>query len=310
MRARHFLAERCTYTFFRYPWITTILCATCIGFHYVDDIGFEMSYARDHCAPVAAPKSENCEAFHYWYTPATHYIAHVSDGHLWQNIFILAIAGTILELTESSARMLLTVFVSGPIAAAGHGLFYPNRVRGVSGVVYAVIVYQIALVCKNFREMQFRTDGSIYIMYRAALSAAPTRLLIGALLLLAEIVVSATSSNVSHAAHVAGGIAGFFCGLAFGSNVVIDPLEFIIPFVGVIGLFGLILGILSQQIYAALGMVCGSALGFSYLQRNCTLGHKMENRILHVYPKFLHHSRLKNSFLCLHPVNPHILKSL
>lgn len=204
---------------------------------------------------VSQDKRE-CDEEAYWYTPATHSIAHTTDNHLWQNMVTAAIAGTILELTESSARVLLTVLVSGPASAGGHGIVYPNNpVRGVSGVVFAFIIYQLALAAKNFREMRIRQNGSFLIVYRSTLSATSTRLVFAALLLASEIVLSATTTNVSHAGHAAGAAAGFFCGLAFGSNVVIDPLEIVIPFVGVLGLFGMILGILaSEQFYAAVWM--------------------------------------------------------
>lgn len=268
----HFLQERCTYTVFRFPWVTSTLCAVCIAVYYTDE-SFQISYARNHCELIERergllnPEDPNhiankgavdgpaCDNHKYWYTAATHSIAHNSGEHLWQNIVILAIAGTILELTESSARTLLTVLISGPASAAGHGILHDNPVRGVSGVVYAVIAYQIALVAKNFREMRFRDDGTFLVIYRSALSAASSRLIIGAMLLISEIVVSVNSTNVSHSGHAAGAIAGVFCGLAFGSNVIVEPLEIIIPFVGVIGLFGMILGVLaSGQFYAALWM--------------------------------------------------------
>lgn len=269
----HFLQQRCTYTIFRFPWITCTLCAVCIAVYYTRET-FQMSYARDHCELIArgwslrVPNDPNniqnkyrtdapddCDNHKYWYTAATHSIAHNTERHLWQNILILVIAGTILELTESSARALLTVLIAGPTSAAGHGIVHDNPVRGVSGIVYGIIVYQIALVAKNFREMQFRDDGSFLVIYRSALSAASSRLVIGALLLISEIAVSVNSTNISHSGHAAGALAGALCGLAFGSNVIIEPLEIIIPFVGVLGLFGMILGVLaSGQFYAALWM--------------------------------------------------------
>lgn len=272
MQRPHFLKERCTYTFFRYPWVTTLLCAISISIHYIDTNHIRLSYSRDPCALLEmGPDAQTvmaadgalisdedydipaCLNSEYWYTPISYSLAHVSDYHLWQNIIVLALSGIILELTESSGRALLVFFISAPLAAGGHGLVFPNKLRGISGVVYAFILYQFGLLIKNFREMRFRPESRLPIAYRAALSAAPTRLVMAALLLLSEVIISISSKNVSHAGHITGSIVGLLCGVAFGSNVFLDPYEIVLPFLGLIGLFAVIVAILSsEQIFVVL----------------------------------------------------------
>lgn len=272
MQRPHFLQERCTYTITRYPWITTLLCATSIAIHYIDTQHIRLSYSRDSCALLQlgsdaqtvmaadgalieeeGDDESKCLNSEYWYTPISYSLAHVSDYHLWQNMIVLALSGILLELTESSGRALLVFFISAPLAAGGHGLVFPNKLRGISGVVYAFILYQFGLLIKNFREMRFRPELPLLTAYRAALSAAPTRLIIAALLLLSEVIISISSKNVSHAGHVTGSIVGLLCGVAFGSNVLLDPYEIILPFLGLIGLFAVTFGILvSEQIFVVL----------------------------------------------------------
>lgn len=242
------------------------LVTVSVSLHYGDSDWITLAYARDTCAistgtatyvataGQAATEAPACDPADYWHTPISYSVGHVSAYHLWQNMVILFLAGLVLELTESAARMFLTVMISAPLSAGGHGLVFPNRLLGMSGVVYAVILYQFGLLIKNFREMRFRPRASRpFIAYRAALSAAPTRLVIAALLLLSEIILSADSVNVSHAGHVTGALAGIACGLAFGSNVLIDPLEIVLPFLGVLALFGIIFAILaSGQVFVVL----------------------------------------------------------
>ena len=119
--------------------------------------------------------------------------------------------------------------------------------------MYAVILYQFGLLIKNFREMRFRPRASRPLSPTAPRSRPRRlRLVIAALLLLSEIILSADSVNVSHAGHVTGALAGIACGLA-GSNVLIDPLEIVLPFLGVLALFGIIFAILaSGQVFVVL----------------------------------------------------------
>ena len=260
----HFLSERCTYSFTRFPFVTLLLCTACIVLHYTEPDFLVLEYSRDTCALVGDTQifaadtrtvleTTSCNDADYWYTPIVYSLSHVGAYHLWQNIVILALSGILLELTEANDRALVTFLISAPLSAGGHGLIYPNRLRGSSGVVYAFIMYQVGLLIKNFREMRYRPAAAPWLAYRAAFSATPTRLILTALLLVSEIILSSMTSNVSHAGHVTGSIVGILCGTAFGSNVFFDPLEIVLPFLGITGIFGIIIVMIaSNQIYVSL----------------------------------------------------------
>ncbi len=224
----HFLDKRCTFTVDRWPWVTCSLCISCIAIFYAGIDSSNFAY-----------KINNPSA---WATPFLYAFFHTNSSHLWSNMIIFLLAGIAFEATENSWRLFITVMVSTPLAAGGQGFVSENGVIGASGFVYAVIVYQLALVLKNFREMRYRPYAkSLYISVRSVISAATTRLIFGLVLLVAEIVSTRYNNNISHGAHALGAASGILLSMAMGSNVVIDVLEIISVFLGCIGLFCLII---------------------------------------------------------------------
>eukprot|EP00966_Prymnesium_polylepis_P290436 6709049-Prymnesium_polylepis.1 len=205
----HFLDKRCTFTVDRWPWVTCSLCISCIAIFYAGIDSSNFAY-----------KINNPSA---WATPFLYAFFHANSSHLWSNMIIFLLAGIAFEATENTWRLFITVMVSTPLAAGGQGFASENGVIGASGFVYAVIVYQLALVLKNFREMRYRPYAkSLYISVRSVISAATTRLIFGLVLLVAEIVSTQYNNNISHGAHALGAASGILLSMAMGSNVVID----------------------------------------------------------------------------------------
>lgn len=232
----HFLQRRCTYTYDRWPWATCAFFIACVC----------TFYGTDSLQPYRRNDPSR------WFAPFVYAFFHIDSFHLWSNMIILLFGGVAMEATETTLRVFLTIMISIPLSAAGQGFASDRGVVGASGFVYAILVYQVALVLKNCREMRVRSNHrEWYIVLRSVLSSAYTRLAFGILLLIAEIIVSQYSTNVSSAGHALGAVAGLFAGMAIGTNVVIDVAELIIPLVGWCGLFGLVIAALSTSQYAA-----------------------------------------------------------
>ena len=169
-------------------------------------------------------------------------------------------AGVLLEAaaaaaTDTNLRLLIVIAAATPISVIGHGLFSDNPVIGASGYVYAVLVYQIALLLKNWREMRTRASHpNARIEWRATYSSSVVRLIFAIVLLVTEIVLS-QYTTVSKGGHLFGALTGLFVGLAVGSNVTItiDVWEILLPWFGVCGLLALLMvGVATNQIAATL----------------------------------------------------------
>lgn len=169
-----------------------------------------------------------------WFTPLTYSVFHLDSFHIWSNMIIFLVSGTIIELTEAGLRLAIVLLISTPMAAMGHGLVSSSLVVGASGFVYATITYQLALALKNWREMRVRRDASAIITFRSIVSSVYTRLLIGVVLLTSEIGFSNARTNTSHGGHAFGALGGLVVGVVVGSNVRIDMLEIVLPALGLL----------------------------------------------------------------------------
>lgn len=235
----HFLEERCTWTCDRLPWITMLLLLSNL-------VCFSL-----RPADLSSVSYKATESSQQWSTVWTYAFFHVDEYHLLSNMLVFVPAGALLEATDSNARMVIVTLCGIPYAAMGHGLFERTRgVIGFSGVVYAVIVYQLALLSKNWKEMRCRpTHTDPWVTTRAFLSSSQIRLVVFVFLFVAEIILSSRSSTISLGGHIVGGISGLFVGLAIGSNVRLDWWEVLMPLVGVVGHLSLALaGFCSIQV--------------------------------------------------------------
>lgn len=222
---RHFLQERCTNRLDRLPLISTIFVVTSILLHKNPDSVDRVSYGYD----------EN-----EWYAPIAYAFFHLDADHLYSNVPVLFVSGAIVEATEGNLRCFVLALYSVPFAAVGHAVTQRRvRVVGASGFVYATIAYQFALVFKNWSEMRVRKSSVWWIQVRSIISAAQTRVLVGILLLISEIIVSQKDSQTSHMAHGFGAVAGVLAGMTIGSNVRQYPSN------ALVGLMGCILVVLS-----------------------------------------------------------------
>ncbi len=214
----HFLDARCTYSLNRLPLVTLAIFITNVVFYYQPVT--RVSYSTT--SPI-------------WYSSLSYAFFHSDASHLWNNMVIFLISGTINESIGGNGRMLVLVLASIPIAASGHGLYHENGVVGASGIVFAVIVYQLTLVLKNWNEMRTRLDHRNFcVALRSMFSDARARVTFAVLLLISEILVAQQQeTNISHATHAFGALSGACLSAAICVNTKLDWWEFAIPWIGV-----------------------------------------------------------------------------
>ncbi len=238
---KHFLEERCTGGAHRWPWTSTAFSIVAVATHYSmhdKDAAYTYGY-RGAMAP--------------WFTPWTYAFIHFDSMHLWSNLLVVLVAGAMLEATDGSARMLIVLVASIPMAAVGHGAFSDRFVVGASGYAYAILTYQIALLLKNWREMRVRAaHPDPWIAWRSYLSSARARLALLVALLVLEVAFSQTTDDLSSGGHLFGALVGVFAGISIASNVTVDVCEFLLPPLGLCGYLALVLaGFATLQVAAA-----------------------------------------------------------
>ena len=91
-----------------------------------------------------------------WYACLVAPFAHTSPKHLWQNVGMLGLLGVLFEATEGVWTTLLASYGGGVLGFALHGMAKRSRVRGTSGVVYAIMWSQVSLLALNWTEMKLR----------------------------------------------------------------------------------------------------------------------------------------------------------
>ena len=133
--------------------------------------------------------------FHSWVTLCSHAIGHADWNHLISNFSLILLLGPILEESYGSLSLLFMMFVTALITGVINILLIPTGLLGASGIVFMMI---LLASFTNFKK------GEI-----------PLTFILVLLLYLGNEVLSSftpSNSNISHFAHILGGI----CGSLFG----------------------------------------------------------------------------------------------
>ena len=135
-----------------------------------------------------------------------------SVSHLFLNVIIQIFFGTLLELVHCWWRI-ATIYLSGVITGAIlHAWLSPEtNVIGASAGVYALITAHIAVIVLNWNEMK----SGFY------------QLLFFSIYILVDVISTLyePQENVSHSAHLGGGIGGLFIGIGVLRNLKVEKHE-------------------------------------------------------------------------------------
>ncbi|CEM61960.1 rhomboid family intramembrane serine protease [Treponema phagedenis] len=143
----------------------------------------------------ALPSSQNFQPanpFHYLLL-FTHVFGHTDWEHLIGNLAFILLLGPMLEEIYSSPVMLLMVATTAFVTGVVNVCFFPTGLMGASGIVFMMIL--LASFSNNMKSGIPLTFILIVILY------------IGR-----DIADAFTNDNISHLAHLVGGL----CGSLFG----------------------------------------------------------------------------------------------
>lgn len=139
-----------------------------------------------HRGPLASPLT--------WLRLFTHVLGHTSLDHYVSNMMLFLLLGPMLEEKYGSGDLALVIAVTAFVTGCVHCLISPAGLLGASGVVFAFI---ILASMTSFRA------GEV-----------PLTLVLVVVLYLGREVAAGlfTQDNVSHLAHIVGGLSGGVCG--------------------------------------------------------------------------------------------------
>jgi len=134
-------------------------------------------------------------SFRDWITLFTHIAGHANWTHLISNFTLILLIGPMLEENYGSKRLLLMIVITALVTGTLNVLLFKSALMGASGVVFMMILLS------SFTNF---SHGEIPLTF----------LLVLVLYMGVQLIDSfnSESTNISHFAHIIGGLCGSFFG--------------------------------------------------------------------------------------------------
>ena len=135
----------------------------------------------------------NTESVSAYLSTVGYIFGHAGSEHLLGNLSFFLVLSPIIEKAYGGKKYVLMIVTAAIFTAIIHILFWENGLMGLSGIVFMLIILSTLIHAKS-NELPF------------------TFLLVLLLYFSKEVYLSFSKDNVSHMAHLAGGISGIFWG--------------------------------------------------------------------------------------------------
>jgi membrane associated rhomboid family serine protease len=135
----------------------------------------------------------NAGSFRNWITIFTHAAGHASWAHLINNFTLILLIGPMLEESYGSRQLLLMMILTALVTGILNVLFFNTALLGASGIVFMMILLS------SFTNF---SHGEIPLTF----------ILVLILYLGVQLFNTSGPDNISHFAHIIGGL----CGSIFG----------------------------------------------------------------------------------------------
>ena len=135
-----------------------------------------------------------------WVRLFGHALGHVDMAHYTNNMLLLLMVGPMLEEKYGSLRMLAMIAFTAVVTGLVHIIIADTVLLGASGIVFMLILLSSVT---NIRK------GTI-----------PLTLVFAVIIYLGKEIISGVSlkDNISHLAHIIGGICGVFLGVVINND--------------------------------------------------------------------------------------------
>ena len=128
-----------------------------------------------------------------WITIITHVLGHANWTHLISNLTLILLIGPMLEEAYGSTTLLFMIFITALVTGVLNVLLFNSYLLGASGVVFMMILLS------SFTNF---THGEIPLTF----------ILVLILYLGVQLFSQSEENNISHFAHIIGGLCGSFFG--------------------------------------------------------------------------------------------------
>jgi membrane associated rhomboid family serine protease len=135
----------------------------------------------------------NAGVFRNWVTIFTHVLGHAHWGHLISNLTLILLIGPMLEESYGSSTLLFMIVITALVTGVLNVLLFNSYLLGASGVVFMMILLS------SFTNF---SHGEIPLTF----------ILVLILYLGVQIFSASEADNISHSAHIIGGLCGSFFG--------------------------------------------------------------------------------------------------
>jgi membrane associated rhomboid family serine protease len=135
----------------------------------------------------------NAGVFRNWVTIFTHVLGHAHWGHLISNLTLILLIGPMLEESYGSSTLLFMIIITALVTGVLNILLFNSYLLGASGVVFMMILLS------SFTNF---SHGEIPLTF----------ILVLILYLGVQIFSVSEADNISHFAHIIGGLCGSFFG--------------------------------------------------------------------------------------------------
>lgn len=140
-----------------------------------------------------------------WYLRLfSHTIGHSSMEHLLGNLSLVLLLGPIVEVRYGSKKVLIMIFATALVTSILHLLFFNHGLLGASGIVFMLI---ILVSMGNFKNKTIPLSFILIVL----------------IYLGHEILASFEEDNISHFAHIIGGISGAIFGFVLTGKQPVNP---------------------------------------------------------------------------------------
>jgi len=137
----------------------------------------------------------NAGSINHWISIFTHVLGHANWTHLVGNLMFILVIGPMLEENYGSTSLLIMIIITALVTGVLNVLFFNSALLGASGVVFMMILLSSFT---NFSK------GEIPLTFIFVL-----------ILFMGEQILRSLNSentNISHFAHIIGGLCGSFFG--------------------------------------------------------------------------------------------------
>lgn len=142
------------------PLVTAYVVFTCVLLFYGQGDLDNLKLSRDSILPRP-------------WTTVTYSLLHSDTEHLWNNMIITIMCGSLYEIFRGHLNTTLFIFIAAQLSGLGHVVLKTNRVKGYSGVGFAYVGFLCLFVASfNFEGIRLSRELKVaFFIFKIVVSS-------------------------------------------------------------------------------------------------------------------------------------------